>query len=127
VEGVTRATRPAFESGDVACKGGGVLYDTGKEERVLTLTENASTIVRDITAQTSEAPDAGLRITTDDTPEPAFAISAAEGPQPGDATVEQDGATVYLDDLSSQQLDDKVLDAQLDPSGNVQFALGQQA
>jgi Fe-S cluster assembly iron-binding protein IscA len=94
---------------------------------VLTLTENASTIVRDITAQTSEAADAGLRITTDDTPEPAFAISTAEGPQPGDSTVEQDGATVYLDGLSAQQLDDKVLDAQLDPSGNVQFALGQQA
>ena len=97
---------------------------------MLTLTENASTIVRDITAQiqpTAEAADAGLRITTDDTPEPAFAISATEGPQPGDAKVEQDGATVYLDGLSAEQLDDKVLDASLDPAGNVQFALGEQA
>ncbi len=95
---------------------------------MLTLTENASTIVRDITAQIqpTEAADAGLRITTDDTPEPAFAISATEGPQPGDAKVEQDGATVYLDGLSAEQLDDKVLDASLDPAGNVQFALGQQ-
>jgi Fe-S cluster assembly iron-binding protein IscA len=103
-----------------------------KGEHVLTLTENASTIVRDITAQIHEgqvgqADDAGLRITTDDTPEPAFAISAAEGPQPGDAKVEQDGATVYLDGLSAAQLDDKVLDASLDPGGNVQFALGEQA
>lgn len=99
---------------------------------MLTLTENASTIVRDITAQVHEDPnattaDAGLRITTDDTPEPAFAISASEGPQPGDAKVEQDGATVYLDGLSAAQLDDKVLDASLDPAGNVQFALGEQA
>ena len=100
---------------------------------MLTLTENASTIVRDITAQIhdgaqpTEAADAGLRITTDDTPEPAFAISATEGPQPGDAKVEQDGATVYLDGLSAEQLDDKVLDASLDPAGNVQFALGEQA
>ena len=100
---------------------------------MLTLTENASTIVRDITAQIhegdqpTEAADAGLRITTDDTPEPAFAISATEGPQPGDAKVEQDGATVYLDGPSAEQLDDKVLDASLDPAGNVQFALGQQA
>ena len=103
---------------------------------MLTLTENASTIVRDITAQINEgqpeaqpteAADAGLRITTDDTPEPAFAISATEGPQPGDAKVEQDGATVYLDGLSAEQLDDKVLDASLDPAGNVQFALGEQA
>jgi len=45
----------------------------------------------------------------------------------GDAKVEQDGATVYLDGLSAAQLDDKVLDASLDPGGNVQFALGQQA
>ena len=96
---------------------------------MLTLTENASTIVRDITSQIqpTEAADAGLRITTDDTPEPAFAISAAEGPQPGDAKVEQDGATVYLDGQSAEQLDDKVLDASLDQSGNVQFALGEQA
>jgi len=90
---------------------------------MLTLTENASTIVRDITAETTKAADAGLRISTDDTPEPAFAISAAEGPQPGDAKIEQGGATVYLDPPSAEQLDDKVLDASLDPSGNVQFAL----
>ena len=95
---------------------------------MLTLTENASSIVKDITAQIqpTEAADAGLRITTDDTPEPAFAISATEGPQPGDAKVEKDGATVYLDGLSAEQLDDKVLDASLDPAGNVQFALGEQ-
>lgn len=93
---------------------------------MLTLTENASTIVRDIATQATQAEGAGLRITSDASPEPAFAISAAEGPEPGDATVEQDGATVYLDPASAQQLDDKVLDAGIDQSGNVQFALGQQ-
>lgn len=94
---------------------------------MLTLTENASTIVRDIATQATQADGAGLRITSDDSPEPAFAISAAEGPEPGDATVEQDGATVYLDPAAAQQLDDKVLDAGVDQSGNVQFALGVQA
>ena len=68
---------------------------------MLTLTENASTIVRDITEQTEAGDLGGLRITAEPVeeaaPEPAFAISAAQGPQPGDATVEQDGATVYLD------------------------------
>lgn len=93
---------------------------------MLTLTENASTIVRDITSQSTEADDAGLRISTDDSPEPAFAISAADGPEPGDAKIEQGGATVYLDPPSAEQLDDKILDASLDPSGNVQFALGVQ-
>ena len=97
---------------------------------MLTLTENASTIVRDITEQTAAGDPsntrAGLRITMEASPEPAFAISAAEGPQPGDATVEQDGATVYLDQTSAEQLDDKELDAGLDPAGNVQFALNHQ-
>ena len=97
---------------------------------MLTLTENASTIVRDITEQTGAGDLAGLRITAEPveeaTPEPAFAISAAPGPQPGDATVEQDGATVYLDKTSAEQLDDKVLDAGVDPAGNVQFALNHQ-
>ena len=97
---------------------------------MLTLTENASTIVRDITEQTStpgqDGDQPGLRITMEASPEPAFAISAAAGPQPGDATVEQDGATVYLDPTSAEQLDDKELDAGLDPAGNVQFALNHQ-
>lgn len=91
---------------------------------MLTLTENASTIVRDINAQQGQ-PEAGLRITSDsETPEPAFAVTTAEQPEPGDQVVQQDGATLYLDGNASQQLDDKVLDATLDPSGNVQFALG---
>ena len=98
---------------------------------MLTLTENASTIVRDITEQSGAGDGGGLRITADATPEPpgpgpAFAISAAEGPQPGDATVTQAGATVYLDQSSAEQLDDKVLDAGVDPAGNVQFALNHQ-
>lgn len=93
---------------------------------MLTLTENASTIVREITTQSSGSDDAGLRIALEATPEPAFAISATDGPQPGDATVEQDGATVYLDAGSAAELDDKVLDASLDTEGAVQFALGVQ-
>jgi iron-sulfur cluster assembly protein len=96
-------------------------------ELVLTLTQNASTIVREITNQSSDADDAGLRIALEATPEPAFAISSTDGPQPGDATVQQDGATVYLDAGSAQELDDKVLDASVDQEGGVQFALGQQA
>lgn len=93
---------------------------------MLTLTENASTIVRDINTQQAQ-PEAGLRITSDSGTEPAFAVTTAEKPEPGDQVVEQDGATVYLDESASEQLDDKVLDASLDPSGNVQFALGLQA
>ncbi len=93
---------------------------------MLTLTENASMIVRQIATTASEAEEAGLRIATEDSPEPSFAISAVAVPEPGDAKVEQDGATVYLDAASAEKLDEMVLDASLDPSGGVQFALGQQ-
>ena len=40
--------------------------------------------------------------------------------------LEQDGATVYLDESASLLLDDKVLDAAVDPEGKVEFALAQQ-
>lgn len=98
-----------------------------KESIVLTLTENASTIVRDLTSQQGLSDTAGLRITTEDGSEPAFAVSATDQPEPGDQVVEQDGATVYLDEPSALQLEDKVLDAAVDQGGGVQFSLGLQA
>ena len=91
---------------------------------MLTLTENASTIVKDITTQSGLAEAAGLRITSESAPEPTFAVSAAEAPEPGDQTVEQNGATVYLDEQAAVLLDDKVLDAAVDEAGKVEFALG---
>lgn len=91
---------------------------------MLTLTENASIIVKDITTQPGLAETAGLRITSEDAPEPTFAVSAAEAPEPGDQTVEQDGATIYLDQAAATMLDDKILDAAVDSAGKVEFALG---
>ncbi len=93
---------------------------------MLTLTENASTIVKDITTQSGLAETAGLRITSEEAPEPTFAVSAAEAPEPGDQTLEQNGATVYLDEGAALMLDDKVLDAAVDPAGKVEFALALQ-
>jgi Fe-S cluster assembly iron-binding protein IscA len=93
---------------------------------MLTLTENASAIVNEITHQPGLAETAGLRITTENSPEPAFAVSAAQQGEPGDQVVEQGGATVYLDPSAAELLDDKVLDAAVDPSGKVEFALAAQ-
>lgn len=92
---------------------------------MLTLTENASTIVKDIAAQGDDT--AGLRISSQEAAEPAFAVNAVTGAEPGDQVVEQDGATVFLDENSAAQLEDKVLDAAVDQQGGVQFALAQQA
>ena len=93
---------------------------------MLTLTENASAIVNEITSQPGLAETAGLRITSEDSAEPAFAVSAAQQAEPGDQVVEQGGATVYLDESAAVLLDDKVLDAAVDPSGKVEFALATQ-
>jgi iron-sulfur cluster assembly protein len=92
---------------------------------MLTLTENASTIVRDITAQPGMPESAGLRITSEGAgDQPGFAISAATEPEADDAVVEQSGATIYLAPEAAEILDDKILDAAVDPEGKVEFALG---
>lgn len=91
---------------------------------MLTLTENATTIVKTIAEQSETK---GIRITGQSEPEPSLAISASTDPEPDDQVVEQDGATVFLDATAAEHLDDKVLDAGVDENGAVQFALGEQA
>jgi Fe-S cluster assembly iron-binding protein IscA len=93
---------------------------------MLTLTENATMIVKTIADQPESPDTTGLRITSDSGQEAAFAISAAAQPEAEDHVVEQDGATIYLDETAAALLDDKVLDAAVDESGNVQFALAVQ-
>jgi len=90
---------------------------------MLTLTENARTIVKDLTSQAGAAVTAGLRITAEGGSETGLAVTAAQAPEPGDQVVEQDGATVYLDPPAAEQLDDKLLDAGVDSTGNLQFSL----
>lgn len=92
---------------------------------MLTLTENASTIVRDIAAQQGGSDNSGLRISSDD-PAQGLMVTAAQEPHPGDETVAQNGAVVYLDSMASQQLEDQILDASVDDDGRVQFALAPQ-
>lgn len=93
---------------------------------MLTLTENASTIVKDIASQQGGSDATGLRISTED-PTQGLMVTAAHQPHPGDQTVESHGAVVYLDPPAAEQLDDQVLDASVDDEGRVQFALAPQA
>ena len=68
---------------------------------MLTLTDNATAIVNEITTQPGLSEDAGLRITSAPTPEPSFEVTAAAQGEPGDQVVEQGGATVYLDESAA--------------------------
>ena len=91
---------------------------------MLILTENATEVVKGFADQIPEAE--GLRITGGPVEEPALAVSPAAAAEPGDAVVEQDGATVFLDESAAVLLDDKVLDARVDTEGNVEFGVGVQ-
>jgi Fe-S cluster assembly iron-binding protein IscA len=93
-------------------------------EDVLTLTDNAATEIRNLIAQ-PEVPDAGgVRIASD--PAGALTLALAGAPVDGDAVIEEQGARVFLEPAAGELLDDKELDAGVDPSGNLQFSLGQQ-
>jgi Fe-S cluster assembly iron-binding protein IscA len=102
----------------------GSCQQSTKESTLLTLTENASTIVKSITAQGGPE-TAALRISSED-PTQGLAVTTATSPEPGDQTVEADGAVVYLDPPASQALDDQILDAAVDEAGRVQFGLAPQ-
>jgi Fe-S cluster assembly iron-binding protein IscA len=104
---------------------GEVLPAIDEGEHVLTLTENASTIVKDIAAQQGGTESTGLRISSED--QAGLMVTAAQQPHPGDQTIESHGAVVYLDPPASEQLDDQILDASVDEAGRLQFALAPQA
>ena len=54
------------------------------------------------------------------------ASTVTEAPQPGDQVLEEDGARVFLEETAAETLDDKVLDAQVDDNGGVQFTISVQ-
>ncbi len=92
---------------------------------MLTLTENASNAVTTIVGQAVAAPGAGLRI-AEDPASSNLGLIVAEGPLPGDEVIEEAGARVFLDDKAHDALDDKVLDAEYQPNGGVQFTIAPQ-
>ena len=94
---------------------------------MLTLTENASAVVNQIVSQEGLGESAGLRITADEATQSNLQVSATQQAEPGDQVVEQAGASVYLDENAAVMLEDKVLDAHVDESGQVGFTLAQQA
>jgi iron-sulfur cluster assembly protein len=89
---------------------------------VLTLTDNATTEIRNIIAQ-PEVPDGcGLRIATDPSAG-GLTLSLATAPAEGDEVLDDSGARVFLDPQAATLLDGQALDAGTDAEGNVQFAV----
>lgn len=93
---------------------------------MLTLTENASTIVKTLTDQAVDSPEGGLRITSSDKSDTAFAVTVTPAPDANDQIITDGRSRVFVDENASAQLDDKILDAQLDDQGAVHFELNPQ-
>ena len=97
---------------------------------MLTLTDNASNIVKAIVEQNGGTEDAGLRFSAEPAegaPQGALAVTTVEGGEPGDQVVDKDGAKVYLEETAAVALGDQVLDASVDQSGAVQFSIAPSA
>lgn len=91
---------------------------------MLALTENVTEIVKKLAEEVPAI--SGLRIAAEADGQ-SLSVSPADQAAPADQIVEQDGATVYVDETASVMLADKILDGGVDEEGNIQFALGQQA
>jgi len=85
---------------------------------VLTVTPNAVAVIEKITSEPEVPEGAGLRIATQ--PE-GYRLAVMPAPQQDDRVLEEEGARLFLDPAAAADLDDKTLDAQVDPTGSVQF------
>lgn len=92
---------------------------------MLTMTENAVLVIRDLTAQQQAPPGAGLRIASD-AAAGSLTLALVASPAQGDQVVDNDGARVFLDPQAAQILDDKALDAVIDAEGGVRFGFADQ-
>jgi len=94
---------------------------------MLTLTENATTVVKTIANQNPDAVRSGLRIAAASAEATELDLAVVGSPEPADDVIEADGALVFLEPNASSLLDDKVLDATVEENGTVSFAIGLRA
>jgi iron-sulfur cluster assembly protein len=103
-------------------------HDSPHDERtfrMLTLTAEAASEIRNLTDR-PELPDtAGLRI-ANDAGQGSLTLSLAAVPAEDDTVLATSGARLFLDAEAVEALDEKVLDTVPDSEGRVQFAIAQQ-
>jgi hypothetical protein len=105
-----------------------------KEEHMLTLTDTAGVVVREIVSRNGGAGPAGQAQAAahpashpvgeaENADATQFGVAVAPTPEEHDAVVEAHGARVYLGERATRALDDKTLDAHVDEDGRVAFDL----
>ena len=96
---------------------------------MLTLSESAADVIRELSSQPGMPADAGLRIepNAENAGGPSFAVSVSAGPEPQDRVVESGQARVFLEPHVVALLDDKMLDADVDQQGAIAFHVSPQS
>ncbi|MBB4919859.1 iron-sulfur cluster biosynthesis family protein [Streptosporangium saharense] len=93
---------------------------------MLTLTDTAAQVIRDLSSQVAESEDTGVRISSQPDGTGSLTLSVVNGPETDDKVVETDGARIFLDQAAADLLDDKALDADVDEGGSVAFLVTEQ-
>ncbi|GAA4203507.1 hypothetical protein GCM10022252_61210 [Streptosporangium oxazolinicum] len=93
---------------------------------MLTLTDTAAQVIRDLSSQVTDSPDTGVRISSQSDGTGSLVLSIAEHPESADKVVESEGARIFLDPQVVDMLDDKSLDADVDERGGVAFLVTEQ-
>lgn len=91
---------------------------------MLTLTSEAVQVIRTVTADPELPAETGIRIASGVNGSQELRLSVAAAPEAGDQVVEEEGARVFLEPAAAMLLDDKTLDAQVDPQGDIAFTIG---
>ena len=89
---------------------------------MITFTQQAIAVMRQVTAHPKLAPSSGLRIAASRDRD-GFQVRTVRGPEPGDQVVEEQGGRLYLGPQAARRVDGHVLDAVTDPHGRVQVVM----
>ncbi|MEH0927617.1 adhesin [Micromonospora sp. CPCC 205558] len=87
---------------------------------MLTMTDNAVLVIRDLANQQDVAQDGGVRIAAD-TEAGSLTVELVPQPVQGDRVVDNQGARIFLDEDAAELLGDASVDATVDDEGIIQF------
>lgn len=115
--------RGALVQPPAPCLDGAVQIGEQDEEAstLLTITPDASSVIRRVSAHPTLGPGSGLRIASRTDPDAALEVAIAPGPRPGDRVVEQDGGRLFLTPSAAERVSGRELDATTDAGGRVHF------
>jgi iron-sulfur cluster assembly protein len=92
---------------------------------MLTLTDNAASIVKGLADRVTGTEAGGLRIATQEADPTNYDVTMTPTPEADDQVVENDGAHVFLESNAAAALADKTLDAIIDDGGAVRFSIAE--